>query len=70
MTAAMNIAKTGAAMIEWVIPRWYLRENSGPKKETMRSMSGNIAPIKKAIVAIFPSLCEKPVFEPRMPISP
>lgn len=70
MTAAMTNAKNGAATIECVIPLWYLRENSGPKKETTRSMSGNTAPIRKAIAEIFPFFCETPVFEPRIPISP
>jgi len=70
MIAAIKMAKIGAAIIECVIPLWCLRKKSGPKKETTTSMSGNIAPIRKAIATIFSFLCENPALEPRIPISP
>jgi hypothetical protein len=54
MMAPRKRAKNGAATTEWVIPRWYLRENSGPKIEAMISISGKTAPTTKEIVAILP----------------
>lgn len=56
ITNVTNNENKGTAIIECVIPRWYLIMKSGPKIATIISISGKIEPSRNEIVAILPKL--------------